>query len=188
MGLKRYKATDLTVLLVIMCAIEGLSLFILKRVGSQFYVSVIVPITLIVYMRWGLYGLIHAAVGGLLETVVITYLNGDMTAAIVARSAAVYGFGYLSTAAAMLLFIKGKNFVTGNLWITLLYAFIAFAAMCIGRSVIATTFGENFFEILPEYLTREALNFVFTFIILWIARKQKTFFTDQKEYYFSVRK
>ena len=188
MGLVRYRITDLTILLVIMCVIEALSIVVLKRFGSQFVLSVIVPITLIVYMRWSGYGLIHAFAGGILYSVVIHWYNGALTFSSVARDATIYCVGYLCTAAALLLFIKGKDKVNKSRWLTALYAFIAFAAMCIGRAVTATVFGEDFFGVLLGYLTRESLNFVFTVIVLWIARRQNGFFTDQKEYFFSVRK
>ena len=188
MSLNRYKATDLTILLIIMCAIETISLLVLKRVGSQFVLSVIVPVTLIVFIRWNAFGLIHAFVGGILEAAVITYYNGDMTLFTVARSATIYGVGYLCTAAAMLTFIKGKDAVTGKWWLTALYALIAFIAMCLGRAVTATIFGEEFLSILLEYLLREALNLIFTVLVLLVARRQNGFLSDQKEYFYSARK
>ena len=188
MSLSRYRATDLTILLLVMCAIEAISLFVLKRVGSQFVLSVIVPVTLIVYIRWNAFGLIHALVGGVLEAAVITYYNGDMTVFTLVRSATIYGAGYACTAAAMLTFIKGKDAVAGKWWSTALYALIAFVAMCIGRAVTATVFGEDFLDILLEYLLREALNLIFTILVLLIARRQNGFFADQKEYFYSARK
>lgn len=52
MGLKNYRTVDLTIWLVIMCAIEAISLLVMKRIGSMFVLSVIVPVTLIIFVRW----------------------------------------------------------------------------------------------------------------------------------------
>ena len=88
----------------------------------------------------------------------------------------------------MLLFIGGKDKVRQKWQLTALYAVIAFVAMCIGRALVAAVFGEYLFTVLLNYATREALNLIFTVLVLLVARRQNGFFTDQKEYFYSAKK
>ena len=66
MSLKRYMCIDLFILGAILCGLEFLNSLALQYFpGEVFTLSVVLPITLIVMMRWGAYGVLHAVVGGL---------------------------------------------------------------------------------------------------------------------------
>ena len=189
MTLTRYRATDLTILLVIMVVLESASLIALTKVGSQFVLSVVMPVTLIVYMRWNGYGLIHAVVGGITQALVISLINDAFTIGEAVKFSVVYGLGYAASAISMTFFIKGgKERVKDRIYMTALYALTAFAATCLIRATVLAIYGESFTDALISHLTREALNFVFTFLVLIIASRQNNFFVDQKEYFFSPKK
>lgn len=189
MGLKQYRTIDLTILFIIMCAIECASLLVLSKVISSFYLSVVLLVTLIVYMRWGFYGAIFGLVGGIIDAVLISNINSvtDSSAlelSNVVQSSIVYVVGYLATMVSMLFFKMGKGNLSSKLWAVFLYTLSAYVLMCLGRSVVLTVYGQNFFSaLIGQLFSQDLLNLVFTFLVLLVARKQDSVFADQKEYF-----
>ncbi len=188
MGLKQYRTIDLTILFIIMCVLEVASLLVLHRNISSFYLSIVLLVTLIVYMRWNFYGCIFGIVGGIIDAVLISSINSIVDPNAMAMSAVVkwsiaYVVGYLMTAVSMAFFKMGKKKFSSNLIYIFFYVLSAYILMCLGRSLVFVFYGENFFEVLISNFTREALNLVFTFLVLLVAKRQDSIFADQKEYF-----
>ncbi len=188
MGLKQYRTIDLTVLFLIMGVIEVASLLVLRINISSFYLSVVMVVTLIVYMRWGAYGILFGVVGGIIDAVLTLNVNSAVDANVfelsnIIKWSITYAVGYLATAISMLFFKLGKKELSSKLYLVFLYELSAYVLMIIARCVVLAVYGQNFFNALIGQSTREILNLLFTFFVLLVARKQDSVFADQKEYF-----
>lgn len=185
MTLGKYRAIDLFILALIMCGLDAICFYGLVRFSPIFTISVTTIILLIVFMRWDIWGMINAVIGGLFVGFFPNYLLGttDMIQPLV-----IYGLGNLFLII-VVVYIKlvGKNKITQGNWYLVLYAFIGFISVALGRSIIAIFFGNNFFSYFTKQIVAESLNFVFAIIILFITNKQENMFRDQKEYFLEVR-
>lgn len=175
---KEYRAIDLTLLGLALAVFE----FIIVRAanwwfpGQPFTVSLAAAITSIVYMRWGAWGAIHAAEAGL----VFCLFSGAAPEQYVIYC----GGNLLSVAAVALLKIFGKERVrTGHL--SLVFPLLVQLLMQAGRALVALLLGAA-----PAasvgFFTTDSLSLLFTFVIIWIARKLDGVYEDQKHYLLRV--
>ena len=188
-GLIRYAATDMTVMFLIMAAIETLSLLVIKSSNQIFYLSVVMIVTLLEYMRWNWFGILFAALGGVTDVVFINLANGTLNAENFLTGAAVYGGGNAFTVLVMIyvLLLKKDKLKSSPLYVVI-YTFLAFILAAIGRTAINLFFGlgaSGFFTAFVHQLSRESLNVLFTAVVLVFANKQKGMFEDQKEFFTS---
>ena len=171
---KEYRAIDLSIMALMLAVFE----FLIINAASfwfpdQLYtVSLAAAVTSIVYMRWGVWGGIHAVEVG----AVYCYFAGGTPGQFV-----IYCAGNLfSLFAVILLKAVGKEKVrTGNL--SLVFPLLVLLLMHIGRGVVALLFGAPVGSALA-FLTTDSLSYIFTFVIIWIARKLDGVYEDQKHY------
>ena len=187
MGLKQYRNIDLTVLFVIMSVIEVASGLVLSKAMSSYYLSVIMVVTLIVYMRWGFWGAIFGFAGGIMQAILILNIQSAVDPNAfemqnVIKWSVAYVVGYLATMFSMFFFKIGKKKLSEKLGYIFLYVLSSYLLMAVGRSIALAFFGQNFFNALMGQ-TRELLNLVFTFLVLLVAKRQDSVFADQKEYF-----
>ena len=171
---KEYRAIDLTLLGLALAVFE----FIIVRAanwwfpGQPFTVSLAAAITSIVYMRWGVWGAIHAAEAGL----VFCLFSGATPEQYVIYC----GGNLLSVAAVALLKALGKERVrTGHL--SLVFPLLVQALMQAGRAAMALLLGAGPGSVVGFFAT-DSLSLLFTFVIIWIARKLDGVYEDQKHY------
>ena len=171
---KEYRAIDLTIFAVLTAVFE----FVIVSAANWwfpdqlFVVSLAAALTASVYMRWGAWGAIHAVEAGF---VFCLFSRGTQ------RQAIIYCAGnLLSLLAVLLLRAVGKEKVrTGSL--SLLFPLLVLFLMQAGRALVAMLLGAapaacvNFF-------TTDSLSYIFTFVIIWIARKLDGIYEDQKHY------
>ncbi|MCR4763724.1 MAG: hypothetical protein K5696_09350 [Lachnospiraceae bacterium] len=174
-SVKTYRLIDLGIFAFLLVLFESL-LVRAARVwfADQLYtVSVVAAVTGIVMMRWGAFGLIHAVLGG----AVFALMAGGS-----AQHFACYCIGNLAASGA-LLFLKaaGKNRVSREGWLTLLYAVIVQVLMQAGRTLIALIFGVSP-SVAAGFFTTDSLSVVFTMLILWIAGRQDGLLEDQRSF------
>ncbi len=145
--------------------------------GQPYTVSLAAPLTSIVYMRWGWWGGIHAFLAG----VVFCFFSGATS-----TQYAVYCIGNLASLAAVpLLLHVGKEKVrTGNL--SLVFPLLVLLLMQAGRAVVALVLGATPASV-TGFFTTDSLSYVFTFVIIWIARKLDGVYEDQKHYLLRVQ-
>ena len=171
---KEYRAIDLSIMALMLAVFE----FLIINAASfwfpdQLYtVSLAAAVTSIVYMRWGVWGGIHAAEAGF----VYSFFAGGTP-----EQFAIYCVGNLfSLLAVILLQTVGKEKVrTGKL--SLVFPMLVQLLMHLGRGVTALVFGASFGS-LAAFIAADSLSYIFTFVIIWIARKLDGVYEDQKHY------
>lgn len=171
---KEYRAIDLALLALALAVFE----FIIVRAanwwfpGQPFTVSLAAAMASIVYMRWGAWGAIHAVEAGL----VFCLFSGATRAQYV-----VYCAGNLFSVLAVLMLRRaGKERVrTGHL--SLVFPVLVQLLMQAGRAVTALLLGSEPANVVG-FFTTDSLSLLFTFVIIWIARKLDGVYEDQKHY------
>ena len=171
---KEYRAIDLALLGLALAVFE----FLIVRAanwwfpGQPFTVSLAASMASIVYMRWGVWGAIHAAEAGF----VFCWFSGATGEQFI-----IYCDGNLfSVLAVLLLKAAGKERVrTGNL--ALVFPLLVQVLMQAGRAAAALLLGAGPTEAVG-FFTTDSLSLLFTFVIIWIARKLDGVYEDQKHY------
>lgn len=175
LSLEQYRSIDLSFLAVITFISELLITFAASRwYPDQLYtVSVTAALTAIVMVRWKGYAAIQALVGAMALCI-------GLGAA--PKQWVIYCIGNLFFAAA-LLFLKfvGEERIRKNSVWTILFGAFTLLMMQTGRAVVTMVLGGSFREALMFYAT-DALSYVFTAVILWIARRLDGILEDQKAY------
>lgn len=171
---KEYRAIDLSLMALALAVFE----FIIVRAanwwfpGQPFTVSLAAPIASIVYMRWGAWGVVHAAEAGL----VFCWFSGGTGEQFVIYCAG----NAVSVLAVLLLKLCGKERVrTGNL--ALVFPLLVQVLMQAGRAAAALMLGAELGNV-AGFFTTDSLSLLFTFVIIWIARKLDGVYEDQKHY------
>ena len=175
---KQYRAIDLTLLGVALAIFE----FIIVRAanwwfpGQPFTVSLAAAMASIVYMRWGPWGAIHAVEAGF----IFCFFSGAT-----GRQFVIYCLGNLvSVLAVLLLKVFGKERVrTGHL--SLIFPLVVQVLMQAGRAAAALVLGAGLADVVG-FFTTDSLSLLFTFVIIWIARKLDGVYEDQKHYLLRV--
>ncbi len=181
MSLKRYMCIDLTILGAILCGLEFLNSLALQYFpGEVFTLSVVLPISLIVMMRWGAYGVLHAVVGGLVYCI---FNQGGPSTYLI------YTLGNACIALNLVWFRKiGKEAVRKSALYTVLFALSGYVAMNVGRAILAAVLeGMPFVALLVRYLSVETLSTVIGIVAVLIARRQNGLFEDQKHYLLRIQ-
>ena len=181
MSLKRYMCIDLAILGAILCGLELLNSAALQYFsGEVFTLSVVLPISAIVMMRWGAYGILHAAIGG----IVYSICNHGGVSAYFA-----YILGNACIAINLVWFQKiGKAAVRQSALYTVLFVGSGYLAMNLGRAAIAAIWeGMPFIALVVRYLSVESLSAVIGIVAVLIARKQNGLFEDQVQYLLRIQ-
>ena len=177
--MRRYRMIDLSLFALIVCLLEAAAhLAIRLNPTEAFAFSTVLPVALIVMMRWGAWGVLHAMLGGL----VYSLLNGGDTAAVLA-----YTLGSALVAGDLLWFkVLGKTRVRQSAPLSILYTLSGYVLMETGRAAIAAMLTQSpFFGIWIRYMSVDALSGVMAVIVILIARrrdKNGCVFQDQREY------
>ena len=134
--------------------------------------SLAAAVTSIVYMRWGIWGGIHAVEAGLIYCLFAEGTPGQYM---------IYCAGNLLSLLALIPLKKlGKeNVRTGRLG--LLLPIVVLLLMHVGRAAVALALGAAPADAL-SFFTTDSLSYLFTFVIIWIARKLDGVYEDQKHY------
>ena len=175
---KQYRSIDLSLLALALAIFE----FLIVRAanwwfpGQPFTVSLAAPMASIVYMRWGPWGAIHAVEAGF----VFCYFSGGT-----GRQFLIYCLGNLASVLAVLLLKAfGKERVrTGHL--SLIFPLLVQVLMQAGRAAVSLLLGAEPANAVG-FFTTDSLSLLFTFVIIWIARKLDGVYEDQKHYLLRV--
>ena len=171
---KQYRAIDLSLLGLALAIFE----FLIVRAanwwfpGQPYTVSLAAAISSIVYIRWGPWGVIHAVEAG----AVFCFFSGGT-----GRQFIIYCVGNaFSVLAVLLLKVFGKERVrTGQL--SLVFPLLVQVLMQAGRAVTALALGAELSSLIG-FFTTDSLSLLFTFVIVWIARRLDGIYEDQKHY------
>ena len=171
-----YRAIDIGIFSVILFLIEFFATYFTNNI---FTISLLIPIVLIVLMRWGLYASITVVIGSVAYVYAISLHSDGITY----KNYFAYILGNLFILINILWFIKGKEKVKKNLFISIGYVVSAFLLIEVGKTIFSGIFlGGDFFRILIGFLGSDALNVVIGLVIILIARLQNGIFEDQIAY------
>ena len=173
---QEYRAIDLSILAVMMAVFE----FIIVMAANWWFpdqlytVSLAAALTSIVYMRWGFWGLIHAVEAGL----IFCFFSGATREQYI-----IYCIGNLFSAGAVfLLRAVGKEKVRTSPTLSLVFPILVLFLMQAGRAVTAMVVTGAAPGVVAGFFATDSLSYIFTFVIIWIARKLDGVYEDQKHY------
>lgn len=170
---KQYKFTDLFLFAVILIAFELILHYAFIAFDGDFTFSPMVPIVILVMMRWGWVSVFYAVGDGAL----FCLLNGGGW-----QSYLVYCVGNAFIMLVLILHkITGKEKISKMLSLTLLYVSLAWLATVLGRTAIAVCLGTNFIVAFTSQLF-ELISLIIGILIVLIMRRLDGMFEDQKRY------
>ena len=177
---QQYRTIDLGILAILMAVSQLLIQFAVSEwfPGELYVVSPVAIIVTLVMMRWGVWGLIHAALGGVLFAVLA---GGN------AEHVLIYGAGNLLSAAALLIFkMYDKERVRQSAFLSLIFALCVQLLMQLGRAGVALAMG-NPAAVCIGFITTDSLSDLFTVLVIWVARRVEGLFEDQKHYLLRIQ-
>ncbi len=174
-SLTQYRVIDLGLMTLLMLVSQGIISLVSTTVyADQLYtVSTVAIVAGLVYMRWNFWGAIPAALGGFW----FSLLTGGSF-----QQHCIYILGNLFSLLALGLFRwPGKDRICGDGLQTIFFAIAVQVSMQLGRAAVAFSLGTPLATCLG-FITTDALNILFTLVVLWIARRVPGLFEDQINY------
>lgn len=179
--IQEYRSIDLLLFAIMLALCE----FIIVRMAkSSFFrdqaytVSLAAAITSIVYMRWGVWGAVHAALSGFLFCL---YSGGTLDQYVI------YTAGNLFSIAAVFILKKaGYETVRHGRWLSMLFPLTVILLMQGGRAVVSLLLGASLGGAFG-FFTTDALSDLFTLVIIWVARRLDGIYENQKHYLLRIQ-
>ncbi len=177
---QQYRTIDLGIMAVLLVITQVL-ISVAANVWfkwEMYIVSPVAVVTALVMMRWGVWAGIHAALGG----IVYTLMAGGGW-----QHYLIFGLGNLLSLLALVLFkIFGKEKLRASALLTVLFALCTQLFMLCGRALMAMALGYTPAQALG-FITTDLLSVLFTAVIIWIARRIDGLFEDQKHYLLRIQ-
>lgn len=174
MSFNQYRLIDLGIFAVILIIFESIASKAALSFTSQPYsISIVSAITCIIFMRWGIWGCFHAALGGF----VYCFVTGGT-----ADQYIIYMVGNLFSLAALLLLKRiGPDRVREKVFLSLLLSVLVSLLMQLGRGIVAVVFGASP-NMIAGFVFTDSVSTLFAMVITGIVRKLDGVFEDQKSY------
>ncbi len=172
---QQYRAIDLTIFTVLLALSQFVIFFAASTLfpDQPYVLSPVGALVALVMMRWGGYAAIPAVVSGILYT----YLAKGG-----AQQYIIYSVGNLfSMLTLFMIKALGKERIRKGTLLSLLFALCVQVLMQLGRALIALCFGYSLGTCLG-FITTDVLSWLFTLVVIWIARRVDGLFEDQKNY------
>ena len=171
---KEYRAIDLSIMALMLAVFEYL---IVNAANfwfpDQLYtVSLAAAVTSIGYMRWGVWGGIHAVEVGLSYCFFSSGTPGQYV---------IYCVGNLCSLLAVIVLKTAGTEQVRKGHLSLLFPLLVQLLMHMGRACMALILGAAPLAVV-DFFTTDSLSYLFTFVIIWIARKLDGVYEDQKHY------
>lgn len=170
-----YRTIDLALFAVMTVVFEYIILMASNSwfPDQPFTVSLAAAMTSIVYMRWGVWGGIHAALAGF----IFCRFSGGT-----ANQYIIYTVGNLFSLPAVILLKKlGYEKVRQGQYLRLMFPALVLLLMQAGRAAVSLILGAS-----PAgaagFFTTDALSMLFTLVIIWIAGRLDGIYENQKHY------
>lgn len=181
LSFKEYRRIDLAIWAAMLVIFEGI---IIKASNSwfadqPFTVSLAAVLTSIVYMRWGAWGGIHAALSGF----AFCLFSGGTV-----NQYMIYTAGNLVSLSAVLLLKRiGSEKVRAGQYLSLIFPALVLVLMQAGRALVSLLLGASPSGALG-FFTTDALSMLFTLLIIWTVRRLDGVYEDQKHYLLRIHK
>lgn len=176
LSFNQYRAADLTIFAVILCALEGvIGVAANKWFPEQlFTVTLIYALVCLVFMRWGAFGTIHAVLGG----IAYALANGGD-----AKQYLIYGVGNAFVAITLLyVHFVGKERIRKSVWLTIAHVLLTYLSIVVGRTLMSLIFDQDVINLFLAFSGTDVLSAAIGLIIVLICRKQNGLYEDQKLY------
>lgn len=171
----QYRAMDLFFFALMMVISESVIVLAATRwfPNEPYTVSVVAAVVAIVMIRWGPWAAVHAVLGG----VVFCLVSGAAP-----RQYLIYCGGNL-LALPLLFFIKkqGADAIRRDSFKTVAYGLLTLLLMEAGRALLSLILGASP-AAAAGFFTTDIISWLFTALILWIARRLDGIMEDQKQY------
>ena len=182
----RYRITDLLLFAIILVAFELISFFAFTEWFSddlsRYTFSLVVPISLIVMVRWNWYGMFYAVLDGLVYCILLV-ARSQIESADALEYFLVFAIGNAFIGLCYLLVrFLGRKRIVGKWYFTLLYVVCGWVCIVIGRSVVSVFFGNNFFSQLLYFAGWDLLSLAIALVIMFILRRLDGMLERQKDY------
>jgi hypothetical protein len=176
-SLKQYRATDLFIFAVILVAFELLIHFAYIGFNGDFIFSPMVPIVLLVMMRWGWVSVFYAVGDGILYCLINMGSENFNN-----YYFAIYTIGNAFIALLLLSFLyPGKGKISQKWYLSLIFALLGWFFVVLGRSIVAACLGINFLTALLSQLS-DLLSMGIAVLLILVLRRLDGMFEDQKSY------
>ncbi len=177
MSFKQYRNIDLAIFLVLYGVLEYAIIKVGDLALDQAYtVSLMLPLQLLVMMRWDVYAIPQAVVSAILY---VFYLSG-----INIQEMIIYVCGNLMVLLLLVVLKKaGKEKIRDSFLFTALYVIVGFILMQLGRFIAAIITTQTFkIATLLRFIFTDSLTLIFSLFVVLIARNVDGLFEDQKTY------
>ena len=179
-SIKQYRLTDLFLFAVITVIGELVVHFANKAFGDSavtYRITFVLPITLLVMMRWGWFSVFYALADGVLCCI----LNGGGW-----QSYIIYPLGF-AFAEFLLILIKftGKEKIAGKWYFSALFVLAGWVLMNFGLTVLMAAFGNGFVNSLAAnfgFGITGLMSLALALLIILVMRRLDGMFEDQKHY------
>lgn len=171
---EEYRTIDLTIFAFILLVCEFVTVKAANTwfPGVPYTVSVAAAITSIVYMRWGWWGGFHAFFAG---TVFCAASGATLFYYFI------YCFGNLFSLLAVPILLKYGKEKTRTGMFGQVFPLIVLLLMQCGRAVCGLIQGATLSAV-TGFFTTDTISMLFTFVVIWIARRLDGVYEDQKHY------
>ncbi|MCD7729546.1 MAG: hypothetical protein LUI60_06515 [Clostridia bacterium] len=179
----RYRVTDLLLFAVILIAFEVISYYAFAlwfSDSADFIFSIVTPITLLVMLRWGWYGMFYAVADGLFYCMLVL-LNWDgVTGTQVWQYLLIYGLGsaFIGLDYLMVKFVGYKK-IMDKAWLTIIFTVAGWLCIALGRTLVAACLGFGFDT---SFILYDLLSCAMAIVIMLIMRKSDGMMERQKDY------
>ncbi len=175
----QYQGIDLGLFALILIVAETLIVSAATKwfPGQPYTVSAVPAVTAIVLMRWGPWGALHAALGGL----AFCFASGATGSQYV-----IYCVGnLLSLGVLALVRLMTAEAICKDGFKTMVFAICTALLMQLGRGIVSLLFGAGVADMI-RFFTTDVISVLFAAVVVWVAAKQDGVFEDQKNYLLRV--
>lgn len=171
----QYRAIDLSLFALMLIIFETILLKASVRwfPNEPWTVSATAAVTAIVMVRWGPWAAIHAVIGGI---VLCTVTRGQWQQYLIYCAGNLAALGVLPLVKRM-----GWEALRKDILKNLLYGFLVLLAMQAGRAAVSMILGTAP-AAAAGFITTDAINYIFTLTIVWIASRLDGILEDQRHY------
>ena len=172
---EQYRKIDLTILSVLTVVSEGLVTLATDKwfVGVPFAISTSLLFILITMMRWGVYAVIPAVLGGAVRA----FASGAEP-----KIYLIYALGNAFCVLTFLaLYALGKERVRKSIPLLISYSVLSYIYVAFGRWLVSLIFEPSILT-LPAYLMTDAVSLLFVTVVLVLIRNTDGMIEDQRAY------
>ena len=175
MSFKQYRTLDLLIFIGMYALCEYL---VVKAAtvwfNEPYSISIMLPLLLIVMMRWDKWSVIHAVAYALLF---VYYQKGNGSQYLI------YLIGNLFFMLTLIFLMKtGKKKVEDSFPLSAAYLLVGFLTMEIGRGIGSVIVLHSNPGMILQFILTDMLSLVFGLLVIIIVRRAEGLFTDQKKY------